>query len=64
MDLDENAPRPGDPLTLVIRQDLDPLSVADCDARIALLEAEIGRTQARRDKAVNHRASAESIFKQ
>jgi uncharacterized small protein (DUF1192 family) len=65
MDSDDIAPppRPGDPVTLLARQDLDPLSVAECDARIALLEAEIVRTRVRRDKAVHHRASADSIFK-
>jgi uncharacterized small protein (DUF1192 family) len=65
MDTDDIAPPPraGDPIPLLARQDLDPLSVVDCDARIAALEAEIVRTQQRRDKAVNHRASADSIFK-
>jgi uncharacterized small protein (DUF1192 family) len=66
MDSDDIAPPPraGDPVALLARQDLDPLSVAECDARIVALEAEIHRTKARRDKAVNHRVSAESIFKQ
>jgi uncharacterized small protein (DUF1192 family) len=65
MDTDDIAPppRPGDPLSLATRQDLDPLSVAECDARIAILQAEIVRTQARRDKAVDHRATADSIFR-
>jgi uncharacterized small protein (DUF1192 family) len=65
MDTDDIAPppRPGDPLSLAVRQDLDPLSVAECDQRIATLQAEIVRTQARRDKAVNHRATADSIFR-
>jgi uncharacterized small protein (DUF1192 family) len=65
MDSDDIAPppRPGDPISLLAKQDLDPLSVAECDARIALLETEIARTRVRREKAVNHRASADSIFK-
>jgi uncharacterized small protein (DUF1192 family) len=65
MDSDDIAPppRPGDPAGLLAKQDLDPFSVAECNARIALLEAEIVRTKTRRDKAVNHRASADSIFK-
>jgi len=65
MDTDDIAPPPraGDPVTLLARQDLDPLSVAECDARIAALEAEIARTMSRRDKAVHHRASADAIFK-
>ena len=64
MELDDANPRPGDPVTLLMRQDLDPLSVEECDVRINALKAEIARTQTRRDKAVNHRASAESIFRQ
>jgi uncharacterized small protein (DUF1192 family) len=64
MDLDELFPdKPGDPLTLLARQDLDPFSVDELTARIALLEAEIARTRAKIEAAVNHRASAEAIFK-
>ena len=65
MDTDDIAPPPraGDPVALLAKQDLDPLSVADCDARIAALEAEITRTRARRETAVDHRASADAIFK-
>lgn len=65
MDIDDIAasPRAGDPVTLLSKQDLDPLSVADCDARIATLEAEIVRTRTRRDKAVDYRKSADAIFK-
>ena len=64
MDSDDIAlpPRAGDPLAPVIRQDLDPLSVAELDARIATLEQEIVRTKARREKAVNHRANADALF--
>jgi uncharacterized small protein (DUF1192 family) len=64
MDLDELFPdKPGDPLTLLARQDLDPFSVDELNARIALLEAEIARTRAKIEAAVNHRASAEAIFR-
>lgn len=65
MDTDDIAPPPraGDPVTLLGRQDLDPLSVTECDARIAALEAEITRTKLRRDKAIQHRASADAIFR-
>ena len=63
MEMEDTAPRPGDPLITVMRQDLDPLSVTELDARVAALEAEILRTRARRDQAVNHRASADSLFK-
>ena len=64
MDSDDIAPPPrsGDPLALAVRQDLDPFSVAELDARVATLEQEIARTKARRDKAVNHRANADALF--
>ena len=64
MDADDLFPaRPGDPLALLARQDLDALSVDELDARVAALEAEIARTKARRAFAVNHKASAEQLFK-
>ncbi len=64
MDLDELFPsKPDDPLVLLARQDLDPLSVDELHARIAALKAEIARAQARIDFAASHRASAEALFK-
>ncbi|MEG3123536.1 DUF1192 domain-containing protein [Sphingomonas sp. GB1N7] len=64
MDLDENfAGKSDDPLATLVRQDLDPLSVAELDARIAALEAEIDRTRGKKERAVNHRASADGLFK-
>ena len=64
MDLDDLFPdKPGDPLTLLARQDLDPLSVDELHARIAKLEAEIARVRARITAAVDHRTNAESLFK-
>jgi uncharacterized small protein (DUF1192 family) len=64
MDLDELFPnKPDDPLILLGRQDLDPLSVDELHERIAGLEAEIARVRAKIDAAVNHRASAEQLFK-
>jgi uncharacterized small protein (DUF1192 family) len=64
MDLDELFPdKPGDPLTLLVKQDLDPLSVEELQARIAVLESEIARVKAKIEAAVNHRASADAIFK-
>ena len=55
--------KPVDPLTALARQDLDPLSVDELDARVTALEAEIARTKARRVYAVNHKATAEALFK-
>src|SRR4051794_19653961 len=64
MDLDELFPnKPEDPLTLVTRQDLDPLSVDELQERIETLQGEIARVRAKMDAAVNHRASAEELFK-
>jgi uncharacterized small protein (DUF1192 family) len=64
MDLDELFPdKPDDPLTLLTRQDLDPLSVEELRARIAVLEAEIERVRAKLDASVNFRASADELFK-
>ncbi|AUW60348.1 DUF1192 domain-containing protein [Sphingobium sp. SCG-1] len=64
MDMEEYQPRRADDiLTALTRQDLDPFSVGELDARIETLKAEIDRTQRRRDYAVNHKASAEALFR-
>ncbi len=63
MDLDDAPSRPNDALTELLRQDLDPLSVAELDSRIAALEGEIARTRAARDRSINHRASADALFR-
>ena len=64
MDLEELFPnKPDDPLTLLTRQDLDPLSIDELHTRIATLESEIERVRAKIDASVNHRASAEALFK-
>ena len=55
--------RPDDPLSALARQDLDPLSVAELEARIGALEAEIARTRAKANAAVNHRSSADALFR-
>jgi len=64
MDSDDLLPRRADdPLTALVRQDLAPLSVEELRARIVALEAEIARAKAHLDHAVNHRASAEALFR-
>lgn len=55
--------RPDDPLTALLREDLDRLSVAELEARVAALEGEIARTRKKIESAVNHRASADAIFR-
>jgi len=64
MDLDELFPgKPEDPLTLLTRQDLDPLSIEELQARIVVLEGEIARVKAKMEAAVNHRSIADELFK-
>lgn len=64
MDLDELfAKRPGDPLSLLAKQDLDPLSVEELGLRIEALKAEIVRTEARLTRAARDRADADALFK-
>lgn len=64
MDADDILPRRSDdPVALLARQDLDPLSIEELGARIAALEAEIARVKAHRDKAGSHRNSAEALFR-
>ncbi len=64
MDLDELFPdKPGDPLVQLTRQDLDPLSVEELEARIETLQGEIARVKAKLESAVNYRATADSLFK-
>jgi uncharacterized small protein (DUF1192 family) len=64
MDLDELFPdKPDDPLKLLTRQDLDPLSVDELHARVAILEAEIERVKAKLESAVNFRSTADELFR-
>lgn len=64
MDMDEIfAKRPDDPLVMVTRQDLDPLSVAELQERVAILEAELARVNQKIKGSVNFRASADALFK-
>lgn len=64
MDFDELFPKKADdPLTLLVKQDLDPLSVEELEARIVALEGEIARARAKIAFAVHHRASADALFR-
>jgi uncharacterized small protein (DUF1192 family) len=64
MDLEELFPsKPDDPLALLVKQDLDPLSVDELNERVETLEGEIARVKAKIEAAVNHRASAEDLFR-
>ncbi|KTT69711.1 DUF1192 domain-containing protein [Sphingomonas endophytica] len=64
MDLDDIlGARPDDPLAALLREDLDRLSVSELEVRVVALEGEIARTRRKIDGAVNHRASADALFK-
>lgn len=65
MDLDDLLPRrkPDDVLTALARQDLDPLSVEELEARITALEAEVARTRAKLEGSRSFRSAADALFK-
>jgi len=63
MEPDETVASGTDPLSRAVRQDLDPLSIAELEARIATLEAEIVRSRAKIAAMQSHRASADAVFK-
>ncbi len=63
MDPDDAPSRPNDALIELLRQDLDPLSVAELERRIAALEGEIARTRTAMTRAISHRASADALFR-
>ncbi len=54
--------RASDAASRLATEELDPYSQDELDARIALLEAEIVRVKAHRDKASAHRAAADALF--
>jgi uncharacterized small protein (DUF1192 family) len=61
---DEDLPRKkNDALADLAREDLDRLSIADLDERIAALETELLRARTKRDGAAMFRAAADSLFK-
>jgi uncharacterized small protein (DUF1192 family) len=45
------------------REDLDRLSIAELDARIAALEAEVERTRRKRAGAADFRNAADALFR-
>jgi len=64
MEPEENLPRRvGDPLDTLARQDLDPMSIGELEARIVVLQDEIVRIRKHIERVVNHRASADALFK-
>lgn len=60
---DEDDFKPGDPIVEIGKEDLDPLSVHELDKRIALLKAEIARTEAHKAGKSDHLSAADALFK-
>lgn len=64
MEIDENLPlRRDDPLTNLVKQDIDALSVAELEARITVLKSEIVRCEGKIAFASKHRSVADALFK-
>lgn len=64
MDFDDLfSSKPDDPLVLLARQDLGPMSQDELEARIAALAAEIERTRTHMSDAARHRSAADALFK-
>ena len=62
---DDDRPRPrGDAASALRAESLDSYSRDELGERIALLEAEIARVKAHRDKAQSHMIAADALFKQ
>ena len=55
--------KPQDPLTLLIKQDLGPLSVDELNERIEMLRGEIARVEQHLADTARHRSAADELFK-
>ncbi len=55
--------RPQDPLTLLVKQDLGPLSQDELAERIETLKAEISRVERHMSDVDKHRSAADELFK-
>jgi uncharacterized small protein (DUF1192 family) len=49
--------------SLLASESLDSYSLKELDARVALLESEISRVRAHREKAASHMQAAEALFR-
>ncbi len=55
--------KPSDPLTLLVKQDLGPLSVDELNERIEALRGEIARVEQHLADTERHRSAADELFK-
>lgn len=63
-EMEDDLPRPkGDAADQLAKELLDAYSQDELDERIAVLEAEIVRVRAHRDRAAAHRSAADALFK-
>ena len=61
---DDDRPRPrGDSASRLAGESLDSYSQEELRARIELLEAEIARVTAHKNKAATHMAAADALFR-
>ena len=61
---DDNLPLHGDdPLSKLVRQDLDPFSISELDDRILTLKREIARCEAKKAAVSSHMSAADALFK-
>jgi uncharacterized small protein (DUF1192 family) len=61
---DDDRPRPrGDAASRLAGESLDSYSQEELDARVELLETEIARVIAHKNKAAAHRLAADAFFK-
>ncbi len=63
MDEDDRPKQRGDAASALGRESLDSYSRDELDERVAMLEAEIARVKAHRDKAQAHMQAADALFK-
>ncbi len=64
MDADDLSPiRDEDPLRALAAQDLDRLSLAELDGRVAALAAEIARTRSKRAAGAAVKDAADALFR-
>ncbi len=55
--------KPSDPLTLLVKQDLGPISIDELKERIETLRAEIARIEQHLVDTARHRSAADELFK-
>ena len=55
--------KPQDPLSLLVRQDLGPMSQDELAARIESLKSEIARVERHMADVDKHRSAADELFK-